>query len=164
MRIHLTHAAFILSMLALPACGYHLRGAVDLPDELKHIYIEGAGAYLHQELKQSLRSADGDLVESPDLAGMIIRVVRDDMRRRVLALDNQGKAIEYELNYTVSFLLLDPKGRILLDRQDIEIDRDFFNSQQDILAKNNEELVIREEIYRQAVRSMFSRARAVFTN
>ncbi len=154
----------IASMFLLTACGYHLRSAIDIPEAMKSVYIEGAGSELHREMKQSLRYSEGRLVSAPSQAGLVIKVVKDDMRRRVLALDSQGKAIEFELNYTVTYSLLDAQGKILLDQQNLEIDREFFNSQQDILAKNNEELVIRDEIYRQAVRSIVSRARAVLKN
>ncbi|WP_031434892.1 LPS-assembly lipoprotein LptE [Methylomarinum vadi] len=157
-------AALVASMLSLTACGYHLRGAVDIPEEMKSVYVEGAGSQLQREMKQSLRYSDGRLVSSPSQAGMVIKVLKDDMRRRVLALDSQGKAIEFELTYTVNYSLLDPQGKVLLKQQDLEIDREYFNSQQDILAKNNEEAVIRDEMYRQAVRSIISRARAILKN
>lgn len=157
-------AALVASMLSLTACGYHLRGAVDIPEEMKSVYVEGAGSQLQREMKQSLRYSDGRLVGAPSQAGMVIKVLKDDMRRRVLALDSQGKAIEFELTYTVNYSLLDPQGKVLLKQQDLEIDREYFNSQQDILAKNNEEAVIRDEMYRQAVRSIISRARAILKN
>jgi LPS-assembly lipoprotein len=148
-------------LLSLQACGYHLRGAVDIPPEMKSVYVEGAGAGLHKELKAALKAADGTLVGSPETAGIVIKVVRDDMRRRVLSLDQQGKSTEFELNYTVDFVLLDSAGKILQEQQQVEINRDFFNDQVDILAKNNEEQIIRDEIYRQAVRTIVARARAV---
>lgn len=153
-----------MSMLFLTACGYHLRGAVDIPEEMRSVYVEGASSSLERQLKQSLRYSDGRLVAAPAQAGMIIKVINDDMSRRVLTLDSQGKAIEFELNYTVSYVLLDSQGRTLSTQQDLEINRDYFNSQQDILAKNNEEIVIRNEIYRQAVQTIVSRARAFLKN
>ncbi|WP_305906614.1 LPS assembly lipoprotein LptE [Methylomarinum sp. Ch1-1] len=158
------HAAFFAVMLLSTACGYHLRGALDIPEEMKNIYIEGASASLRDEINLSLKSADGQLVSSTEEASMVIKVIRDDMRRRVLSLNSAGKATEFELNYTVRFMLLDPTGQILMDQQEVEINRDFFNDQVDILAKSNEEAVIRDEIYRQAVRAIVMRARAVLKN
>lgn len=160
----LIRVAVVTSMLLLTACGYHLRGSIDIPDEMKNIYMEGASSQLHREMKQSLRTSEGELVGVPAQAGMVIKILKDDMQRRVLSLDSQGKATEFELNYTVSYMLLDSSGNVLLEQQDLEINRDFFNSQQDILAKNNEEVVIRDEIYRQAVRTIVTRARAVLKN
>lgn len=148
-------------LLLLQACGYHLRGVVDIPPEMKKVYVEGAGSALHKELRAALKASDGQLVASPEAAGIVIRVLRDDMRRRVLSLDQQGKATEFELNYSIDFLLLDSTGKILQEQQQVEINRDFFNDQVDILAKNNEEQIIRDEMYRQAVRTIVTRASAI---
>lgn len=155
--------AFTL-LLSLTACGYHLRGAIDIPEQMKSVYLEGASSMLIKEFKSSLKSSGGELVASPPEASLVIRILKDDLRRRVLSLDNIGKANEFELNYLVRFMLLDGEGNILMEEQEMEINRDFFNDQVDILAKNNEETVIREEIYRQAVRTIVRRAQAVLKN
>jgi LPS-assembly lipoprotein len=44
-------------------------------------------------------------------------------------------------------------------RQPVEIKRDYFNNQLAIIAKDNEETVIRNEMYQQAVRTVVNRAR-----
>ncbi len=160
----LNAGAVVALTIALTSCGYHLRSAIDIPEVMKSVYLEGAGTLLRKEMGQSLKAADGELVGVPTQAGMVIKILRDDMRRRVLSLDSVGKATEFELNYTVSFMLMDASGKVLMEQQELEISRDFFNSQQDILAKNNEESVIRSEIYRQAVRTIVARARAVVKN
>lgn len=123
--------------------------------------MKGGSSSLHNEMKSSLKSSDGQLVSSPEQAGMVIKVLRDEMRRRVLSLSSTGKANEFELNYSLRYILLDAEGKILMDQQELEIYRDYFNNQEQVLAKNNEENVIRKEMYQQAVRMIFARARAV---
>ncbi len=148
-------------LLFLPACGYHLRGALDIPEPLKKVYMPGASANLQDEMRLSLQASGGQLVATPDQAELVIKVLRDEMSRRVLSLSSVGKANEFELNYNLRYLLLNAEGKLLTDQQVVEIHRDYFNDQEDILAKNNEENVIRQEMYRQAVRTMFTRVRAV---
>jgi LPS-assembly lipoprotein len=63
--------------------------------------------------------------------------------------------LEYRLNYQIT----DAKGSVLKELQPIEIRRDYFNDQQLILGKDNEELVIRNEMYQQAVRTMINQVR-----
>jgi LPS-assembly lipoprotein len=92
-------------------------------------------------------------------AGVVIKVVNEKLRRNVLSLSSSGRAREYELYYTLDFLLLDNKGQILTETQPIEIIRDYFNNQEELLGKYNEEQVIRAEMYKQAVRSMLNRSR-----
>ncbi len=153
--------AVLVGILLLPACGYHLRGAMDVPQQMHKVYLEGASSALRGALLSSLRGSDAALVASPGEAGFQIKVIKDDMRRRVLSLNASGKATEYELNYTLVYVLLDEQGKALGKQQVLEVNRDYFNDQEDILAKNNEEAVIRDEIYRNAVRSMLMRASAL---
>jgi LPS-assembly lipoprotein len=151
---------FILfTLLLVSACGYHLRGAIDLPDDLKNIYIQGASSQLTESLKKSLRFSDGKVVETPAEAGMVVQVIKEDMRRRVLSLSSTGRANEYELYYLLGFILLDAEGNKLSEKQTIELSRDYFNDQEDVLGKANEEQLIRKELYRKAVRSIITRSR-----
>jgi LPS-assembly lipoprotein len=45
--------------------------------------------------------------------------------------------------------------------QPVEITRDYFNDQEELLGKDNEEQVIRKEMYRQAITAMLNRSRIV---
>ncbi len=149
----------LFTLLLVSACGYHLRGGIDLPDDLKNIYIQGASSQLTESLKKSLRSSDGGLVETPEEAGLVIHVIKEDMRRRVLSLSSTGRANEYELYYLLDFNLIDAEGNHLSEKQTIELSRDYFNDQEDVLGKANEEQLIRKEMYRKAVKSMITRSR-----
>ncbi len=162
-KIIRNNALFSL-MLFLAACGYHLRGSVEIPEQLKNIYVQGASAALHNELKSVVKSANGRLVNMAKQAGVVIRILRDEMMPpRVLSLSSGGKANEFELEYRLRYELLDANGKVLLKPQQVEVNKSYFNEQLEILAKNNEEDVIRREMYRQAVRTIFSQARAVLT-
>ena len=49
----------------------------------------------------------------------------------------------------------------MTDRQTVEIRREYYNDQSVVIAKDNEETVIRGEMYQQAVYAIFNRARIV---
>ncbi len=148
----------VLSLL-ISACGYHLRGSIDLPEGLKRLYLQGSSSQFKQVVYKTLKSADGELVSSKELAGIVIIVVKEKMQRRVLSLSSSGRANEYEIIYQLSFNLLDSEGNMLAEKQKIELSKDYFNDQEAVLAKNNEEKVLREELYLKAVRTIISRAR-----
>jgi LPS-assembly lipoprotein len=78
-----------------------------------------------------------------------------------LALSSGGTANNFELSYRLEYELVDAKNQILSARQPIEIRREYFNNQVAIIAKENEEAVIRNEMYQQAVRTIVNRARVV---
>lgn len=153
--------ALLSCVLFISACGYHLRGSIELPEGLKSIYMEGGSSSLKKIMRRTLRSSGGLLVSNIEEAGLIIKIDKEKMDRRTLSLSSRGRSSEYELIYRLDFILLDKNKDALSKRQRIEITKDYFNNQQEILGKNNEEKVIRDEIYRRAVQSIVNRSRIV---
>jgi LPS-assembly lipoprotein len=145
----------------ISGCGYHLRESIDLPEALRNIHLEGGSGQLQRIIKRTLRSSNSRLVDDPKDAGLIVKIVKEKFRRRVLSLGANGRANEYELEYSLDFVLLDFEGKSLSEKQQIEISRDYFNDQEDILGKNDEEELIRNEMYRQVVQSILNRSRIV---
>lgn len=148
----------------LSACGYHLRGAVDLPEGLKNTYLEGASMQLREQFRKALRSSSGQLASTPDGAGAVIRIFGERSSQRALSLSARGRSNELELYYRLEYELLGTGDRVLMARQPLEIKREYFNNQQEIIAKDNEEAVIRNEMYLQAVRMIIERARVVMAS
>jgi LPS-assembly lipoprotein len=83
------------------------------------------------------------------------------LQRDALCLSVIRRANEYELSYSLGFLFLDSQGNVLSKTQPVEITRDYFNDQEELLGKDNEEQVIRKEMYRQAITAMLNRSRIV---
>ena len=83
------------------------------------------------------------------------------MRRRVTSTSSTGRANEYELYYKLDFILLDVEGKKLSEIQPVEITRDYFIDQDEILGKSNEDQTIRDEMYLQAVQTIVDRSRIV---
>jgi LPS-assembly lipoprotein len=152
---------FLMMSLILSACGYHLRGAVELPKELKALYLQGASPELHQQFSKVMESSSGKLLSSQENAGIVIRFFDEKMNRRVLSLGATGRANDYELEYRLEYEFANAANAILMPRQVMEVKREYFNDQQDIIAKDNEETVIRNEIYQQAVSKIINRAKLV---
>lgn len=145
--------------LLISACGYHLRGALELPQGMKNVYLEGGSAQLREQFKRAMETSSMQLSNSPENAGIIVKIFDEDSRRRVLSLSSGGVANDFELSYRFEYELLDSKNKVLMPRQPIEIKREYYNDQVQVIAKGNEEAVIRDEMYQQAVRSIVNRAR-----
>jgi LPS-assembly lipoprotein len=158
----LTKKAVILSLaLLLSACGYHLRGAFELPANMKNVYVEGGSAPLREHFKQIMKSSSGQLADSRNGVGIVIKIANEDFNRRVLSLSTRGKSNEFELEYRLDYELANAKDALLMERQSVEIRREYYNDQQFMIAKDNEEAVIRNEMYQQAVHTIVNRARVV---
>lgn len=158
MRINLSVTLFIA--LLTTACGYHLRGAYDLPKQMKSIFLQGGSPIFRDQLNAVLKSSSGKLASSPEKADIVLRVFKDGIERRVLSLSERGRSNEIELDGHLEFELLDAKNGVLVAREPVEFRREYFNDQQDVIAKDNEETVIRNEMYQQVVRQIINRGRA----
>lgn len=154
----------LAAVLMQAGCGYHLRGSIEMPAALKSLYIFGASGPLQNEMQQIMRASKGKLAPTPDDAGVVIKVLKEDMRSRVLSIGSTGKSSESELEYYLRFQFFDAKETAMMDEQVIELSREFFNDQTAVLAKTNEEQLIRSEIYKQAARMILARARVAIDN
>ena len=150
----------ILGMaLLLSACGYHLRGALELPAGLKSVYLVGGSGELQEQFNSAMKASSVSIASSSETAGMVVRVFNEDNQRRVLSLSSTGTANDFELEYRFDYELVDSKNKVLMPLQSVEIKREYYNDQVAVIAKGNEETVIRNEMYQQAVRSIVNRAR-----
>jgi LPS-assembly lipoprotein len=141
------------------ACGYHLRGALQLPSGIKDVYLQGGSAQLQQHFNSAMKIASIALASSPEKAGIIVRITGENDQRRALSLNSGGAANDFELEYGFNYELLDAKNKVLMPLQPVEIKREYYNDQLAVLAKGNEEALIRKEMYQQAVRSIMNGAR-----
>jgi LPS-assembly lipoprotein len=151
--------AVLALALFLTACGYHLRGALELPAKMKNVYVEGGSAPLLDHFRRVMESSSSHLAPSRKGAGIVIKIFNEDFNRHVLSLSSRGKTNEFELVYRLDYELANAADAVLVERQTVEIRREYYNDQQFIIAKDQEEVVIRNEMYRQAVNTMVNRAR-----
>jgi LPS-assembly lipoprotein len=154
-------AVIVVLAIMLSACGYHLRGALELPANMKNIYVEGGSAPLLDQFKQALKSSSAKLSASRAGAGIVIKIFNEDSSRRVLSLSSRGKSNEFELYYRLEYEFANAADAKLMDRQTVEIRREYYNDQQFVIAKDNEEAGIKNEMYQQAVQTIVNRARVV---
>ena len=159
-------SVLLVTLLMLTACGYHLRGALELPEALKKMYVKGASPELSAAIERTFRGTSGELVATTDQAGMILNILDEFYQRRTISLSSTGYSNEFELIYRLSFDLLDSEGHTLVSNQTIEVMKTYYNAQssETLLSKDNEEIVLRQELYEEAVRSVIQRARAELKN
>ena len=154
-------SVIVLMALLLSACGYHLRGAFELPAGMKNIFLEGGSAPLQTQFKKAMELSSIPIAASAETAGIIIRIFDENSQRRVLSLNVAGVANDFELDYRMEYEIVDAKDILLMARQPLEIKREYYNDQLAIIAKESEETTIKNEMYLQAVRTIVNRAKVV---
>jgi LPS-assembly lipoprotein len=154
-------SVIVLIALLLSACGYHFRGAFELPAGMKNIFLDGGSAPLQSEFNKAMSLSAIPIAASAETAGIVIRIFDEISQRRVLSLAATGVANDFELGYQMEYEIVDAKDNILMARQLIEIKREYYNDQLATIAKSNEESIIINEMYLQAVRTIVNRAKSV---
>jgi len=136
------------------ACGFHLRGDVQLAPPLSRIYIQGGDPYdpLVRDWTRALATAGSAVVADAKEATAILQIIANRGDRRVLSVRATGKAQEYELYQTLEFRVRDPAGRELLAAQRLELTRDYLFDPTDVLGKASEEETLRRDMRRDLVR------------
>ena len=150
-------------LFALSACGFHLRGQVQLAPQLSKVYIEGGSPYdpLVRDLTRALTGAGATVVEDPQSATAVLQILNNSGDRRVLSVRSTGKVQEYELYQTFTFRVRDAAGRELLAAQPLELTREYLFDVNDVLSTSNEEEALRRDMRRDLVRLAMLRLEAL---
>ena len=148
--------------LFLAACGFHLRGTIDVPAALKETRIVGVAEFapLTLELKKVLTNAGSRVLPAATPASSTITISKELYERRVLSVDAQGRVAEYALVYSFYFQVNDASGAIMVPNQKIELTRDYRFDPNNVLAKDAEEAQIRSDMISFAVRQLMRRVDA----
>ena len=112
------------------ACGYRLRGMVDLP--FKVIAITGnPSPPLRTDLQTAiLTGTDAKVAINPKDADLILEITNDINGREILAYNSNGQVSAYRLNIRVGFRAYDLAGAEIVPEAEIYMtrDMDFTNS------------------------------------
>jgi len=154
-------AAAVIALSALLAgCGFQLRGADVLPPDLGSLHVS-APPVLLAETEFFLEGSDTRLMPGREGADLVLTIANERYDRRVLSVDpDTGKEREFQLAYTVDVSAVTPGGRTVLAPQSVTLLRDFVFDRDALLGSGREELVLRDEMRRDAVQQIMYRLRA----
>jgi len=149
--------------VALAGCGFHLRGSATLPNSLKTMYVQGVNLQqgLGLELKRGLTRNGVMVVNHYQEGSAVLTLLDNQFERRVLSVGSDAKVSEYGLHGWVSFKVSDGKGRVISDVQKVEAQRDYQFDQDQVLGKDDEERLLREQLNQQLVQSILRRLSAL---
>ena len=150
-----------LSLLLLSACGFHLRGAVDIPPTLLPVYVEaGGGSLVGNQLRDQFQLSAIPQAPSAWEARAIVRILSESRRSRVGALDRNGKIIATEIFLDVRFDAREAGGKELVAPQRLELSRSFEDADVEVLGKQLEAEIIYTDMARDATQQILAMLRA----
>jgi len=118
----------------LVACGYRIRGMVDLP--YKVIAITGnPSPPMRADLQRAiLTGTDAKVAINPKDADLILEITNDVSGREILAYNSNGQVSAYRLNIRVGFRAFNTVGEEIVPDAEIYITRDMDFSVSTVLA------------------------------
>ena len=159
----LTRRRLLLGALAtttLSACGFRLRGAIDMP--FSSAFVDGnPNDPLIAGLRRQLLANDVELTDTVAAAQVHIRILNQSKERDILSLNAAGKAREYRLYYVLGYAVDRADGTTLRAPDRITIRRDVTFSESQLLAKTEEEAVLYRDMETDLVRQLMRRLAAV---
>jgi LPS-assembly lipoprotein len=141
-----------VGLLAVSACGFRLAGSEPLPAVLARPYLSLKNPYsdFSREFEHRLKSAGAALQTVRADSTTSIEVTKDLVETRTRSVTAQNIPTEYELVYTVTFIVKGPDKQLLAP-QTISLSQDYSFEENALLAKENEADVLRQQMARDLV-------------
>lgn len=144
----------LLLALLLSACGFRLAGTRPLPPSLSQVFVVVQQPYrvaeppLYAELKARLEQQGATVLAKSDATQPRLRLWDLTERRETLSVGTDGKALEYRLSISVRYAL-EQGETVLVAADQVTVARDFGFKIDQILAKEAEEVQLREFIHKE---------------
>ena len=146
-------------VLSLSACGFHLRNALVLPDNLGPVRVASADPYspLAQSLTLALERSGAAIAGTDMRDSAVLDVLSERWGDTPVAVDAIGRTQELSLRYAVIFELRDAGGEVLVPQQTIELARDYVSRPTNSIGTEGEREILVRELRREMVASVMRR-------
>ena len=121
----------LFSVATLSACGWRVRGKIDLP--YRTLLLSGVMTpEFRNDLEMYLRVNDVNLVTKAQDAEVILEIITEQNAKQVLSYNGAGQITAYRIISRVAFRVFNPDGIEVLPEADIYLTRDIDFNQANI--------------------------------
>jgi len=150
----------LAALLVTSACGFRLRGAVEIPSKLSPVFVRPQhGSPVGNAIVRHLQGSQVQLAAGPRQARTIIRISNERRSSRVVAVDRNGKALARELHYGLTFDVVTPDGKQLVPQQSLDLVRSYEDPGAEVLGKQSESELIFADMFSDAADRILTRLR-----
>lgn len=151
-------AALLLTTLVTSACGWHLRGSLNV-DNLQslHVSAENLQSEFVKELKRNLSNKGVSIEANAPDAQYSLVILKESSERRTAGVGASARAAEYLLTESVQYLVLDKAGQVLLPESTVSAERSYSFDENQIISADNEAELIRKELRGDLIRQIARR-------
>jgi LPS-assembly lipoprotein len=145
-------------ILVISGCGFHLSRPPELP--FATLYISAPASYSNfgAELRRYLTSTSNTrLVDRREQGEVTLHIITELVESQILALSVGGRVNELQVRYRLSFSLRDRENHEWIAPTEILLHRDMTYDDQTVLAKENEFILLVQDMRQDAVRQVVRR-------
>lgn len=155
-------SVILLVSLVMVACGFQLRGEARLPAVMDRTWLQlpADSSTFVRELARHLQANGVELIDKPDERAATLEIFSERMRREPLTITGQARVREFLLMFEVEFELRDGQGNVLIERERLQLTRDFSFDEQEILAAQREQEFLEADLHRAMTARMMRRLEA----
>ena len=113
------------------------------------------------EIRRELTNSPTKLMPSAKDADAQLNIIEDRRDRQILSLSGAGRVREYELKLRVSYQVVDSKGIVFIPTSEIQLSRILSYDDSRIIAKQQEEALLYQDMERDAVGQILRRMTAI---
>lgn len=155
-----------LLLLVVSACGFQLRGQVQLADAIKLSVIElddriAPTSSLVRRLRELLQLYGAELTEQREQANARIILSNEEIRRRTLATGTDGDAREFTLTYGVTLRVLDSTDAELLPATRLSVSRSLLYRESELLGSLEGEQMAQRELADELANTIVQRLQSI---
>lgn len=152
----------LLPVLALAACGFHLRGSASLPKGMERVHLTvGGGGDFQRKLARALL-ASNVIVEDkggPDIAEL--HVPAQNFNVQSLTVSGYAEVTEFAVRYHVVFTATDANGKTIVPAQEINLQREYSYDANQPVGTQSQVEQIEDSLIDDAIQAVLFRLQAV---
>jgi LPS-assembly lipoprotein len=152
-------AAVVLTSL-LGACGFTLRGSYELPYNTIHV-TSRSNSVVAGLVRRDLADSKTKVVGNAKDAEAALTIIEERRDQQILSLSGAGRVREYELRMKVTYQFVDAKGQVIIPTSEILLKRTFSYDDTRVIAKQQEEAMLFQDMERDATGQILRRMIAV---
>lgn len=142
----------------LASCGFQLRHARTMP--FASIYLPAIGGALGANIRRGLQDSGVEIVRDVKQAEVRLDIAVAGREREILSLSGAGKVREYEIIQRIRFTLFNADGTVRFAPVTLEARRDYTYDDALLLAKEQEEEMLWQDIDADLARRVLDRLAA----
>lgn len=159
---------FLLTAMFISACGFNARGSGRQSGSqlVGQLYIEGDASVL-RSLRNELTAQQVQFATIRGDADTVVILDNEILSRRVASVNSEGRVSEYELLHAIDLVTVRTTDGIKAGKltttevknqpQTVSVIRDYTYDETDVLAKDDEEKILRAEMSDELVRHLVLR-------